>query len=80
MQDCIAFNLERNNLSEFMYKIEDNHDMKKALEIADEWNYNGERTKIAVGIIYQKEKETMEEEWPQLKKLREKDVGWKNLK
>lgn len=80
VQDCVVFNIERNNLSQFMYKIEDNHNMKKALEIADEWNYNGKQRKIAVGVIYQKEKETMEEEWPQLKKLREQGVSWKGLK
>ena len=33
-----------------------------------------------VGVIYQKETNTMEEEWPQLKKLREKKVGWKDIK
>ena len=80
VQDCLAFNLERNNLSEFMYKIEDNHDIKKAYEYADEWNYNGKRDKISVGVIYQKEAQTMEEEWPQLKKLRDKKVSWKGLK
>jgi len=80
LQDCLVFNIERNNLSEFMYKIPDNQDMKKALEIADEWNYNGKKGKIAVGVIYQKEEPTMEDEWPQLKKLSEQGVCWKNLK
>ncbi len=79
VQDCVAFNLERNNLSEIMYKIEDNHDIKKAYEYADEWDYNGKRNKIAVGVIYQKEIKTMEEEWPQLKKLKERKVCWKAL-
>lgn len=81
VQDCLAFNIERSGLSEFMYKIPDNNNMKKAYEYADEWNYNGKKEKIAVGVIYQKEtNETMEEEWPQLKKLREQKVSWKNLK
>ncbi len=79
VQDCLVFNLERNNLSENMYKIEDNHDIKKAGEYAAEWDYNGKRDKISIGVIYQKEIPTMEEEWPQLKRLREKKVGWKNL-
>ncbi len=79
VQDCLAFNIERNNLAEIMYKIPDNHDMKKAYEYADEWNYNGKAGKIAIGVIYQTEKQTMEEEWPQLKKLREKKTSWKNL-
>ncbi len=80
VQDCVAFNIERNNLSQFMYKIPDNKDIKKAYDIADEWDYNGKHGKIAVGIIYQKEKEIMEEEWPQLKGLIDKKVSWKGIK
>jgi 2-oxoglutarate/2-oxoacid ferredoxin oxidoreductase subunit beta len=80
IQDCLAFNTERSGLSEFMYKIPDNNEIKKAYEIADEWNYNGKGDKIAVGVIYQKDDKTMEEEWPQLKKLREEKVGWKGVK
>ena len=78
VQDCLVFNLERNNLSQIMYKIPDNKDMKKAYDIADEWDYNGKHGRIGVGIIYQKETaKSMEEEWPQLKKLIEKGKGFK---
>jgi hypothetical protein len=63
-----------------MYKIVDNHDMKKALVLADEYNYNSKTEKIAVGIIYQEEKECMEEEYPQLKKLCEQKTSWKGMK
>lgn len=69
VQDCLVFNTERNNLSEIMYKIEDNYDIKKAYEYANEWDYDGKKNKISIGIIYKEEKETMEEKLPQLKRL-----------
>ena len=67
------------NFQSYIVMLE--YHMKKAYDIADEWDYNGKRDKIAVGVIYQKEtNKAMEEEWPQLKKLREKGVGWKGLR
>jgi hypothetical protein len=35
--------------------------MKKALELADEWDYNSKQGKIPIGIFYQKEKLTLAE-------------------
>ena len=54
--------------------------MKKAIELADEWDYNSKKGKIPIGILYQENRKTQEEEWPQLKKLMEKKIGWKGLK
>jgi 2-oxoglutarate/2-oxoacid ferredoxin oxidoreductase subunit beta len=79
VQDCLAFNIERNNLDKLMYKV-DNRDKKKAEELALEWDYNSKSGKIPVGIIYQEERKTLEEEWPQLKKLCTEKSCWKNLK
>jgi 2-oxoglutarate ferredoxin oxidoreductase subunit beta len=79
LQDCLIFYINPEK-EKMMYKIEDNSDMKKAMELADEWNYNENIGKIPIGIIYQKEKPTLEEKWPQLKKLLEQGVSWKGLK
>lgn len=68
LQKCVIFNKKMNELEKSVCKIKDNFDMKKALELADEWNYNSASGKIPVGVIYQIRKNTLEEKWPQLKK------------
>jgi len=52
---------------------------KKAEALADEWDYNSKNGKIPIGVIYQKPRPTLADNWPQLKKLKEKGVGWKGL-
>ncbi len=79
MQDCVIFNITANDTDKWMYKIEDNHDKSKAETLADEWDYNLSGGKIPIGVIYQaKNVLTLEDEWPQLKRLKEKKVGWKD--
>jgi len=78
IQDCIIFNVDTTNKDKQMYKIEDNSDEEKAEKIASEWDYNSRTGKIALGVIYKKERPILEKEWPQLKKLTEKKVSWKN--
>jgi 2-oxoglutarate ferredoxin oxidoreductase subunit beta len=78
IQDCLIFNLEANNKEKQMYKIEDNFDELKAEKIASEWDYNSKEGKIALGVIYKKERLSLEKQWPQLKELTEKKVSWKN--
>ena len=51
-----------NDLDKLMYKQENKDNIKKALELADEWDYNSKKGKIPIGIIYQKERETLQEE------------------
>ncbi|MDD5193987.1 MAG: thiamine pyrophosphate-dependent enzyme [Candidatus Nanoarchaeia archaeon] len=80
MQHCLAFNIETNEEDRIMYKVDNKDGMKKAMELADEWDYNSKNGKIPIGIIYQENRKTQEDEWPQLKKLVEKKVGWKNFK
>jgi hypothetical protein len=60
-----------------MHKVNNKNDMRKALQLADEWDYNKKTGKIPVGIFYQKQEQSLEEKWPQLKKLMKKGVGWK---
>jgi len=78
IQDCLIFNKEFDKgRDEIMYKIEDNSDLEKAHTIAHEWDYNSKKGKIPIGVIYQTDKPSLEDKWPQLKKLTEKKVSWK---
>jgi len=61
-----------------MYKIQDNNDKKQAEKLADEWDYNGKNGKIPLGVLYQEQKPTLADKWPQLNELMKKKVGWKN--
>jgi len=79
IQDCIIFNLEINNKDKLMYKVE-NKDYKKALKLVDEWDYNSNQGKIPIGIIYEEQKPSLDEKWPQLSKLKKQKITWKNLK
>jgi 2-oxoglutarate/2-oxoacid ferredoxin oxidoreductase subunit beta len=81
LQDCLIFNTDMDNKDELMYKLDDKErTLKEAMEIADEWNYNEKKGKIALGVIFQEKRKTMEEQWPQLQNLMKNKVGWKNLK
>lgn len=61
LQDCLIFNLDVNNLDRRMYKVDNRKDKYKAFELAGEWDYNSKNKKIPVGIFYQEEKKTLEE-------------------
>jgi len=60
VQPCKIFN-PMPNIEKLMYKIEDNTDKLKAEQLADEWDYNSEQGKIAIGVIYQTSKPTFQE-------------------
>lgn len=78
IQDCLIFNLDANNKDKNMYKIKDNHDKKLAEKLAEKFDYNSKNGKIPLGVIYQTRERSLEEKWPQLKKLMNKKVGWKD--
>ena len=78
IQDCLIFNKDINNKDSMMYKIKDNKDKKKAEQMADEWDYNSKSGKIPIGVIYQENRQTLDDSWPQLKALKKKGVGWIN--
>jgi len=81
MQDCLVFNIDVNKRDNQMYKISDNKkSLKKALKLAQEFDYNLGNKKIPIGIFYQNPRKTLEDEWPQLIKLKKMKIGWKNLK
>ena len=76
VQPCLIFNTEMNDIDKLIYKIKDNKNKGNAEAVANEWDYNGKKGKIAVGVIYSEEKLSLEDEWPQLKRLRG-NGGWK---
>ena len=79
IQDCIIFNKEMNNRDKRMYYIEDNFDKSKAETLVNEYDYNSKEGKIPLGIIYQnKEEKCLEEKWPQLKKLLDSKIVWRD--
>ncbi len=77
IQPCLQFNKEMNSITKLMYKINNNkNDMNKAMQIANEWNYNSALCKIPMGIFYQEKKQPLEDKWPQLSKLMKRGKGW----
>ncbi len=61
IQNCLVFNLEMNNLDNLMYKINNKNNMKKAMELAEKWNYNSRKIKIPIGIFYQTKRPVLED-------------------
>lgn len=80
IQDCLIFNPEANNKDNMMYKIKTNSDLKQAFELADKWDYNKKTGKIALGILYQKQEDTMEDKYTLLQELINKKILWKDMK
>ncbi len=85
IQDCMIFNLEANGKDTRMYKLPETQNKKnrtfdEAIKIAREYDYNSKEGKIPLGIIYQTEKPSLEDEWPQLVELKKKKIGWKGVK
>lgn len=72
LQPCLTFHDFTSYLEDRTYELDKGYpasDLKKALNKALEWNYSAEEdAKVALGIFYQKEKPTLQEHWPQLKK------------
>jgi len=78
MQDCLIFNTENNCKDKMMYKVEDNKDKTKAEKLADEYDYEKQDGKIPIGVLFQEQKPTLCDKWPQLKKLKDKGVSWRD--
>lgn len=80
IQPCLIFHPDK-GFKEKTYLMEkhDKTDLKKALEKADEFDYNNPK-KIPLGIFYQVRKETFEEKFSQLRDLKNKKLGWKDIK
>jgi len=83
LQPCLIFHPDL-GYKERTYNLQeakhDKTDLKKAMEKADEFDYNSKTSKIPVGIFYQNSEETFEEKFPQLVKLMKQKKSWKDIK
>ena len=81
LMPCIIFH--NTNYKDRTYSLEEKgHDKKnfdEAWERAEEFDYQTAE-KIPMGIFYQKEKETFEDKFGQLRELKKKGIGWKDIK
>jgi 2-oxoglutarate/2-oxoacid ferredoxin oxidoreductase subunit beta len=85
LQPCRIFHPDVKYLEKTYNLQEKGHDktnFKQAMERAEEFNYDkvDENTKIPLGIFYQIQKQSFEEKYPQLKNLKKKGIGWKDIK
>ena len=85
LQPCIIFH-KNNGYMEKTYSLDKaNHDrtnFSEAWRRAQEFDYNviTEQTKIPLGIFYQTERPILEEQYPQLAKLKQDKKSWKDIK
>lgn len=83
LQPCLIFHNDK-GYKERTYNLQEEkhnyNDWKKAMEKADEFDYNSKTSKIPLGIFYRKEDETFEEKIPQLFKLMKQKKAWKDIK
>ncbi len=82
LQPCIIFHPDT-GYKEKTYSLEktkhDKSNFEQAWKKAQEFDYNTIK-KIPLGIFYQVKKPVFEEQFEQLKKLKEKKIGWKNIR
>ena len=80
IQPCLQFNKEMNEIGKLTYKIKDNQDdFSRAMLLAEEWDYNTSKGKIPIGVIYQIQKPTLSDKWPQLTEFKKKKISWKDF-
>ena len=81
LQPCLIFHPDIGYKEKTYFLKEKNHDktnFEQAWKRAQEFDYN-EVKKIPLGIFYQKEQTTFEDNFEQLKALKKKGIGWKDV-
>jgi 2-oxoglutarate ferredoxin oxidoreductase subunit beta len=80
IQPCIVFHPDKGYKEKtyFLNKKHDFSNLKKAMEKAEEFDYNVAK-KIPLGIFYKKERPTFVEKHWQLKNLIKRNKSWKNI-
>ncbi|RLG16351.1 2-oxoacid:ferredoxin oxidoreductase subunit beta [Candidatus Pacearchaeota archaeon] len=85
LQPCLIFHADQGYRGK-VYSLDkvkhDKMDFEQAWKKAQEFDYNNlsEKTRIPLGIFYQKQKPIFEEQFPQLADLIKKKIGWRNIK
>lgn len=82
IQPCLIFHPDGIKGKTYWMEGHDKTDWKAAMERACEFDYNSltEKTKIPLGIFYQKEKPVFEDLFPQLAELKNQGKSWKDIK
>lgn len=82
LQPCVIFH-DNKRYKDKIYSLEkEGHDktnFDEAWKKAGEFDYDTAE-KIPMGIFYQQERETFEEQFPQLVELKKKGISWKDIK
>ena len=82
LQPCIIFHSDLGYKDKTYSLEETGHDKtnyEAAMKKAEEFDYNT-ANKIPVGIFYQKERETFEDNFEQLRNLKKKKIGWREIR
>lgn len=85
IQPCLIFHPDAGYKEKTYMLSEKGHDktnFTQAMKKAEEFDYDvmTDKTKIPLGIFYQEEKEIFEDKFEQLKNLKKKGIGWKDIK
>ncbi|MBU0907121.1 MAG: 2-oxoacid:ferredoxin oxidoreductase subunit beta [Nanoarchaeota archaeon] len=82
IQDCVVFNVPINNRDKNMYYLDKTPTTKEeAIKLIQEYDYNIGDGKIALGVFWQEQRPTLEDQFPQLQNIiKNKVQGWKGLK
>jgi len=85
LQPCIIFHNSKGYKEKTYFLEKENYDktnLKLAMEKSEEFDYNKitEKTKIPLGIFYQKERTILEEQYPQTVNLMKENKSWKDIK
>ena len=84
IQPCVTFHPDK-GYKEKTYDLQkkghDKSNYKKAMEKAEEFDYDGlnEKSRIPLGIFYQTQKPTFEDKFPQLQNLKKKKISWRDI-
>jgi 2-oxoglutarate ferredoxin oxidoreductase subunit beta len=82
LQPCLIFHPDiglKDKTYNLQEKGHDKTNYQEAMKKAEEFDYN-KAEKIPIGIFYQKEKPVFEEQFEQLRKLKEQKKSWKDIK
>jgi len=82
LQPCLIFHPDvglKNKTYSLEEKGHDKTNFEQAWKRAQEFDYN-KAEKIPIGIFYQIQKPVFEEQFEQLKNLKKKGIGWKDIK
>jgi 2-oxoglutarate ferredoxin oxidoreductase subunit beta len=84
LQPCLIYHNVTPYFQKNVYKLDhDTSDFETALKKAREWDYCFDKDqRVPIGIFYQKERPTLESQWPQLKKpwhTIKRKINWQNV-